>query len=446
VPNFAGWIPILAIHVRTNRAYWLVASRRSVSPLPANRNCPAFFAQSQIGRLRSCLVGQIDLSHRDFFLGQLQTKFAVSRLKVRPERGFSQVTPIAFIEPKKPDFNRIQELLSQSDLENHWSNFGPVWQRLKSFIEIRLKLPSSRVAIPCASGTQALTAAAAITARNPADKPWLVSAFGFRSTIIGPFADARIVDCDTGGVLSIEEVTRLDPSTFGGIVVTNPFGLCSDFSGPLRLARCLEKPLILDNAAGFDSIDRSDHASVLECLSLHHTKPFGFGEGGCLIVDAELETRARAAINLGYGQFTTESARYCGNGKLSEPAAAFILSRLESENSWVPSYRTELMRLSRLASQLDIPQLQEPPHPSTSVYGQLALLADCDVTSDELSSNVVTLRKYYPPLSANAPIANAIYRRIVNLPAHPGMASISDREIEELLLRFCCSAKTRALV
>ncbi len=354
------------------------------------------------------------------------------------------MSPIGFIEPKKPDFNRIQELLSQSDLENHWSNFGPVWQRLKSFIEMRLGLPASRVAIPCASGTQALTAAAAITARNPANEPWLVSAFGFRSTIIGPFADARIVDCDPAGVLSIEEVTDRDPFTFGGIVVTNPFGLCSDFSGHIRRARSLEKPLILDNAAGFDSIDRSDHAGVLECLSLHHTKPFGFGEGGCLIVDAELETKARAAINLGYGQFATESARYCGNGKLSEPAAAFILSRLESEDTWAPSYRTELIRLSRLASQLGIAQLQEPPCPSTSVYGQLALLADFDVTSDELRSDVVTLRKYYPPLSTHAPAANAIYRRIVNLPVHPGMASISDREIQELLLRYCCRAKTRA--
>jgi dTDP-4-amino-4,6-dideoxygalactose transaminase len=354
------------------------------------------------------------------------------------------MSPVAFVEPKKPDFNRIQELLSQSDLENHWSNFGPVWQRLKSFIEIRLELPTSRVAIPCASGTQALTAAAAIASRNPSREPWLVSAYGFRSTIIGPFADARIVDCDTAGMLSIEGAKDLDPSTFGGVVVTNPFGLCSDFSEYVRLARSLEKPLILDNAAGFDSIDRSDHAGIFECLSLHHTKPFGFGEGGCLIVDAEIEMRARAAINLGYGQFTPDSARYCSNGKLSEPAAAFILSRLESEKTWAPSYRRELVRLSRVASQMGIPQLQEPPHPTTSVYGQLALLANCDVTSDELRSEVVTLRKYYPPLSPDAPVANATYRRIVNLPVHPGMMSISDREIEELLQQFCGGAKTGA--
>jgi dTDP-4-amino-4,6-dideoxygalactose transaminase len=208
------------------------------------------------------------------------------------------MSPVAFIEAKKPDFKRVQELLFKSDLENHWSNFGPVWQSLKSFIELRLELPASRVVIPCASGTHALTAAAAITTRSPPNAPWLVSAFGFRSTIIGPFADASIVDCDAEGVLSIREIADLDPSTFGGIAVTNPFGLCFDFSQHIAVARRLGKPLILDNAAGFDSVDRSDHAGVLECLSLHHTKPFGFGEGGCLIVDGELESRARAAIGV----------------------------------------------------------------------------------------------------------------------------------------------------
>ena len=58
-------------------------------------------------------------------------------------------------------------------------------------------------------------------------------------------------------------------------------------------------------------------------ISLHHTKPIGFGEGGLAIIDKEYEKYTRAAVNFGMeeGVFNENG----GNYKISEISAAGIL-------------------------------------------------------------------------------------------------------------------------
>lgn len=344
-------------------------------------------------------------------------------------------TCISYVESKRCHFGRIEALLAESEDQNHWTNFGPVWRRLKSFIETRLALPPSRSALPCASGNSALFAAAAIAPRTIA-KPWVVSAYGFRSTVIGPFAQAMVVDCDANGLLPTDFHSALAADSFGGFVVTNPFGLFSDFSAYVGLARALSKPLILDNAAGFLSIDRTDHAGIFECLSFHHTKPFGFGEGGCLILDRALEEQAIAALNFGYGARGAADAVALSNGKLSDVAAAFILDRLERESEWAPSYLVQARRVTEIVDKLGLRQLKAPGLMGEAAVGCLAVLIGRELTTEALANPYLTLRKYYPPLSDDAPNARAIYNQIINIPVHSGLALVSDDEIGTTLRKF----------
>lgn len=85
-------------------------------------------------------------------------------------------------------------------------------------------------------------------------------------------------------------------------------------------------PLIIDAADGFDMVVPCRTPQV---LSLHATKAFGIGEGGCVVsTDATLIAKIRQLANFGIG--ANRIADEPGiNGKLSEYAAAIGLAALD---------------------------------------------------------------------------------------------------------------------
>ena len=139
----------------------------------------------------------------------------------------------------------------------------------------------TRSAIPCASGTHALIAAAALAERQGPLR-WLAPDYAFRSTAIGPLPEP---DSSTATVMVPSTPPCLAPSirdSYDAAAVLNPFGLFGSLSNVVDFTRTRSKALIIDNAHGLLGFARNDHDGVFECISLHHTKPFGFGEGGCL--------------------------------------------------------------------------------------------------------------------------------------------------------------------
>ena len=284
--------------------------------------------------------------------------------------------------------------------------------------------------MPCASGTHALTAAAAL-AELESERRWIASTFGFRATIVGPFAGASIVDCDERGVIDVGRL-REEVDDYEGIVATNPFGLVADMNGLIQFSRAHGKVLIIDNAAAFVGFDRTDHAGVLECISFHHTKPYGFGEGGCLIVDRDRQDHARSVLDFGYRMEQAGGQRAMSNGKLSEPAAAFILARQITDREWFRCYRRQFKRILEIAKRQGFRPLIEEAEMGSGAYGNLPLIAPFSVSEDSYASSRIPLRKYYKPLAAGKNAAD-LYCKIVNVPAHRGMESVEDQVIEEAL-------------
>ena len=84
---------------------------------------------------------------------------------------------------------------------------------------------------------------------------------------------------------------------------------------------------MFDNAASpysFWKGTNSCNLGVASYVSLHHTKPIGFGEGGLIIIDKKYEKYARASINFGLMDDEPINDRG-GNLKMSEVSAAAIL-------------------------------------------------------------------------------------------------------------------------
>jgi len=185
------------------------------------------------------------------------------------------------------------------------------------------------------------------------------------------------------------------------------------------------KPMIIDAAVSFPA-RRSLSVRADEILSFHHTKPWGFGEGGCAVVNAALGDKVRGHINYGVG-VDPALANFSNNGKMSEVAAALILQRLETMNDWAKGYRMQRQRITDLALEEGLTVLVRP-HPDV-VAPHVPVLAPGPVTLSNLPSAPFPVQKYYRPLSGNCPVAVGIYSRILNVPCHPAMQEIDDRTL-----------------
>ena len=258
---------------------------------------------------------------------------------------------------------------------------------------------------------------------------WIVSSFSFRNLGRGYFSTATVVDCDASGLLSLDDLAALPSGAWDGIVVTNPFGLCRDFDRYRDFANRYGKAMLLDNAAGAGrSIPPVDHQS----LSLHHTKPFGVGEGGLAVLPAAQAEEFSELID--YRTLAPDRADcWLNNGKLSDLACAFHLDRIERSPEWAPLYEMQAARILRIAQRAGLRPLLRLDGPTVAT--SLPFLADRPVLFLELENPLLTLEKYYVPLS-RTPNAGAIYERIVSVPSHPDVARLDTGELARMLARI----------
>ena len=336
-------------------------------------------------------------------------------------------TTVAFVEEKTPDFERVKQLLRSPASQNHWANRGPLYRSLARAYHEYFNLGEDRVVVPCANGGIALDAIARLhDARAGRRLRWVVSAFSFRNLGRGYFADAAIIDCDTRGLLSLDSLAALPLDSYDGVVVTNPFGLCRDVDRYRDFAEKHDKALIVDNAAG---IRRDLLSAEYQSLSLHHTKPYGVGEGGLAIVPADASDELYGMID--YGDLRSERReRWLNNGKLSEVACAYHLDRLERSPEWVPFYEMQSRRMSFVCERAGLRPLL-PRHRCT-VATSVPYLANAPFPLSRIRNSLLRLGKYYQPLARTAQ-ATRIYDRVVNVPCHPDVARIDTEELVAML-------------
>jgi dTDP-4-amino-4,6-dideoxygalactose transaminase len=334
---------------------------------------------------------------------------------------------VGFVEDKPPDWTRVQKLLRRSSEAGRWANFGPVQQGFSEVVAGMLGLDSSRAVVSTSSATSALFALAGVHA-VAAGRPlvWAISAFGFASTAIGPLAGrVRVVDCDATGLMDISALAALPADTWDGVIVTDLFGAQPDFSAFANLCAAAGKPMIIDAAVSFPA-RRAPALRVSEIVSFHHTKPWGFGEGGCAVVDAVQADTMRQFLNLGIGA-PPSLAACAANGKMSDLAAAMILQRLEAMPRWADGYRQQRRRITDLALSEGLSVLVRPA--ADVVVPHVPVLACGAVALSGMSPAPFAVAKYYRPLGGGCPVAAELYSRIVNVPCHPGMAAIDDADI-----------------
>ncbi len=332
---------------------------------------------------------------------------------------------LRYIEDKPLDMESVAKYLKESEMANHWANFGPVSKRIEAAIARKLKLDEGLRVVMCASGTAALhTIISLHETLAGKNLRWVTSSFGYYSAIQGPLRAAQIVDCDDNGML---DLSALDPADFDGFVVTNTFGQAADLNKYYRYAATHGKIVCVDAAMALSS----HHHGANECISFHHTKPWGFGEGGCAIVAAEHEHLFRSLICFGH-EPGEQINRRASNGKISDISCAFGLTRLQQMATLGDQYRAQYHRIAILGRQAGMAILADIDH-HPGIPASVPFITPLPL--DDFKHPVLPSGRYYHPL-ADTPRAFDIYHRIVNVPCHPGLASLSDAEIKEALETF----------
>lgn len=342
---------------------------------------------------------------------------------------------IGFVEAKRPDYDHVQALLARSEASGVWSNFGPLSLELEAVVTDTLALPPHRRVVACASGTVALHALVHLH-EHRAGRPlrWVVSAYTFHAQRQGPLAAARVLDCDAQGFLDLEALAALPAESYDGIVVTHLFGTAARAERYEELAARAGKVLLFDSATCFGAAHRGSPLGARgagELFSFHHTKPCGFGEGGCAVVPAELADTFRSLINFGLYKGIDTGAR-SSNGKMSDVAAAFILDRLSRREAIRAAHLEQFRRLACIARALGLALLVDGGS-AGSFPSLVPILFPRPVGLERLSGGPVMLHKYYRPV-ASRPRADALYARIVCFPCHGGVAQVPDDELRAVMV------------
>ena len=337
---------------------------------------------------------------------------------------------VRYVEDKPLKMDAVGELLAISKQENHWTNFGPVSQMLEGEIARALNLADHLRVVVCASATAAMHGMVAMHETLAGRKlRWATSSFGYYSAVQGPLKTAKIVDCDERGMLDLE---TLDLKSTDAFVVTNTFGQQQDLERYRRFASTNGKLMMVDAALAFGSHDHQAN----ECISFHHTKPWGFGEGGCAIVDQAHEELFRSMICFGHepGEAINRNA---SNGKMSDIASAFALVRLREMKSVKAQYSFQYERIAEIALEMGAQILGDVhKHPGTPSNVPVLLPKPfADFTHSQIPTG-----RYYHPLS-DTKNANDIYSRIVNIPCHGDMQAFSSKEIASAIKNFLRRAK-----
>lgn len=348
---------------------------------------------------------------------------------------------VDFVENKLVHGVELQSILSPSIHKNQHTNFGPVVHALEQRLQTLNGANPLREGCCTANATLAIQAVVA-TMENFLGRRlrWAVSDFGFFTNFIGPFTDRISVSCRDNGMLSVSHLRAIPADAYDAVLLTNVFGVHEDFTEIFAFCRAHGKILLLDNAGGFGALapyhamaDASDTLIWAEVVSFHHTKPWGMGEGGAAFLARDLIPTFRAAINFGISERQwLPDVRLCTNGKMSELAAAQILSRVRSCDQWIDNYRRQAARILALGKAAGLRPLVDAL-PIRAVPGNLPFLCRKPVSLPEMENPHFTLRKYYRPSQQSSETAWAIFDRILNIPCHPEMAAVSDAAVLEVL-------------
>ena len=326
-----------------------------------------------------------------------------------------------WVPNKSIDIELVNKLLKKSIETNHFTNNGPNVQLLESFIKDKFKIDEDKSVIVVTNGAVALhSITSGIQYTENKMIAWATQSFTFPPSAQSNLSNVEIVDIDREGGIDLE----LLDENINGVIVTNIFGNVVDIDKYTEWAKQTDKFLVFDNAATAYTFYKGKNCLNYGngcIISFHHTKPFGFGEGGAIIVDKKYEHAIRCLNNFGIGLTTNNYwVKEGNNNKMSDISAVYILQFLMNNFDKIVNHHNDLYKYVKYKiEKCDNPITTWKLFPSFHyndiiVPSCLCLLFDSydDNIRLKLLENNIYCRKYYYPLK-NTKVACEIFDSIL---------------------------------
>jgi dTDP-4-amino-4,6-dideoxygalactose transaminase len=342
---------------------------------------------------------------------------------------------VDWVPKKNISCKEVEKMLEKSLETGHLTNYGPNVQLLEEEIRNRFDVEDEKAVVVVNNGSTAIQVlAASIEYKCNKKLKWATQAFTFPPSAQSNLQETEIVDIDLHGGLDLEQVDE----TIDGIIITNIFGNVVDIKKYEEWAKDNNKYLIFDNAAtsytyynGKNCINYGLGSSI----SFHHTKPFGFGEGGAIIINKEYEKEVRCLINFGIGLTDEYFVQEGTNGKMSDISAVYILQYWD--NKFEIIVKKHRMLYQYLKDEINGRELSHfKLFPSFHDEGKNVPACFSFIFDDykdeykrKILDSSIFCRKYYHPLK-ELPNSKSIYDHILCIPCNIDMEK---KDIDNIL-------------
>jgi dTDP-4-amino-4,6-dideoxygalactose transaminase len=328
---------------------------------------------------------------------------------------------MSWVAHKAIDDANVRRLLENSFENKHFTNYGPAVRRLETKLRTILQINEDRALIVTNSGAHALHAVVDAL-RLATQKPLLFATqdFTFPTALQGPLKGSRVVDVTDDMQFDLSQLT----DDVDGVVVTNLFGHCCDIDRFVAL----DKFVIFDNATcpltKYRGVNVNNFGTAA-IVSLHHTKPLGFGEGGVIVIEKRYEDIVRGVMNFGYMSTGPRKWHSLGNNyKMSDVSAAYIDDFLDRRSAVYDHHR--MLYSHFLARARDVPQISLFPDHSSEMplVSCIPFFLPFDTTDliQQINAVGIEARQYYPSLTG-LPVASQKFLHIVCLPCNPDITT-----------------------
>ena len=319
----------------------------------------------------------------------------------------------------------VENLLEEPLKTGQFTNGGKNVKLLEKLIKTHLEIDDSKCVIATTNGSVALHAlTSGIEYYEKKKINWATQSFTFPPSVQSNLSKAMIIDIDNDGGLDITKVNN----SINGLIVTNIFGNVVDIEKYEYFCSKNNKFLIFDNAAsGYSEYKGKNCLNYgTGCtISFHHTKPFGFGEGGAIIVDKKYEKSIRCLNNFGIGLAEKYWVSEGNNNKMSEISAIYIIQYFKRNVDTIISKHNELyLYFQELMIKHKITHFKLFPsfHDGIITPSCFCILFNYydDKIIEKLLENNIQARKYYYPLDESK-TANEVFDKILCIPCNIDM-------------------------
>ena len=330
--------------------------------------------------------------------------------------------------------NKIQECIENTNFTNNGKNVLQLQKDLKNLFHI----DENKETLLTCNGDIGINAIIGGFNIHYQKKLRFVQSFTFPTSIQGNLNDSIVFDIDEnmGPDIKLLESRKHE---YDGIVITNCFGLSVNIELYEKFCYDNNKILVFDNAASSMTFYKNKnhinygHASM---ISLHHTKPIGFGEGGFILFDKKYLESMKKSICFGYTDiFKYNYDIYDNNYKISEIASIYISEYLKNIDIIFKHY-TKIIKyfIEKIKKIHNIFLLQNYSEYEESLLSTIPIIFDKKVNIDKFIENKIEAKKYYYPIeNENHKNSQKLFDNIICLPLNLDIdEKIIDKYIEIL--------------